>query len=32
VDEVRKHLDGLDPAAQTRILGRNAVDAYRLAL
>ena len=32
VDELRKHLQGLDPDARTRILGRNAVDAYQLPL
>jgi predicted TIM-barrel fold metal-dependent hydrolase len=32
VDELRKGLEGLDAAAQTRILGRNAVDAYQLPL
>ena len=32
VDELRDGLTGLDPAAQVRVLGRNAVDAYNLPL
>ena len=32
VDELRDGLTGLDAAAQVRVLGRNAVDAYKLPL
>ncbi|HZP31301.1 MAG TPA: amidohydrolase family protein, partial [Acidimicrobiia bacterium] len=31
VDELRKHLEGVPDASRRRILGANAIDAYRLA-